>query len=405
MTPEDMKKLWMGAAVGGTGVGALSVLVDAIRSERRRVNAESGGGGGETMDIILPTNGKQANLPEILGALAIAAGGAGGVRALWNKYRQKQLREEVDQSSQGYIDAVAANASKQANIDVGSFFWNAPRDAAIILPALAAAGTYGLLEHTFPKPNEKKLAPAGMPKRIRIRGYGDITPDGKANGPLAKQEKKTAPVPVEAEEEIEKAASLLEFSFGIEDLQRSAESLCLMLTACGTLKEANSAVTELLGAYRDDPDSISGLVKEAGVLSAISAAKGGTGTYYDLDEIGKREVVKAAFADPVMAPSLASLLIAEYHEMVPEHAAFAKIASETPGGMVLAAKYASVTHMIDTQGAAPNTKLASGDLDREMASFGLVESKDVGGNVDEADEVFTDRKDPIDLFMAGKKIS
>jgi hypothetical protein len=386
MDDKESLKFVGGMAAGGAGLGLISILYDAIRSERRRVKAVEGKDNPGALEMYLPPI-KQAVAAQVIGGMGAAAGAAYLVQSLYKKWKGEELKREIDEAAIGYLGDI----QKTAGVDIWDIIAQAPRDLLYLAPLAAAGGTFGLLEHTFPRVTEKPKA--GLPRKITIKGYGPVVEDGPGDGPLAEQDKAKA-----------QGLKVASFSFGIDDQIRAAESLCLMVTAVPTLKDAACGLTDILGAYQTDPEAVREVVKQAGYLAAVAVAKGGSEVYYALPDLGKRATVRDIFRDPVLAPSMAVAAVAEFNELQPAYAKVARAVADDFEMSLLYTKLASVLHLCDTQAAfarQPNSKQA-GDWRKEMSTLDVSESQDTEGDVNNANRAYRGGDDPIDQFMAGR---
>lgn len=409
-------RIWGGSIAAGAGIGLLGILYDAVRSQRRKAKAMTGSEPG-ALYIDLPGPEKQALLWEPLVGYGLGGATAYGIYEFYKKWKQEQLRKEIDEAAGGYTQSLYTDDLPDKTAGA---FWRAVKDApydAFVLPGLAAGvGTYGLLEHTFPRVKEKKVP--GAPKKIIVRGYGRVKVDGPGDGPLAEDDKKKAPplappdpvdAEIPAEEVFRKAAS---FEFSDKDHRKAAELLCLSLASHPDLKEASSPMLELLGSYAGDPEGIRTAIKEAGMLGAISAGKGSAEVFGELSELDKRATVHRALRDPLVSPGLATLMIAEYNEVSPGHAKMAFNVAQDPDLLVLVTKFASVFHVLETgTWLADNQveKTASyadfmDDASDNLGTLDLASYADSDGKDRETspEELYRGDQDPIDKLMASK---
>lgn len=399
MTAAQTQNVLKGSLGIGVGTGLLAALYDAVRSERRRVQAEQGKGE-KTLELLLPAQIKESVFREAVAGVGVAAGSYYLVQQLYKKWKKEQLARETQDATQDYLGTVLGSSlDKQAFL--GTVVQDIPSDLLTLLPLAAAGGTYGLLEHVFPKVKEKKRP--GTPRKIVIKGYGAVAIDGPGDGPFGEADAQSA------EQQQRKAATYAECPYGPTDVRNAAESLCLMLTALPTVKEASSPLSELLGAFILDPRGLESLVKSAGVLAAISASKGGSAVYYTAGDVERRHAVRCAFKSASLAPSLALLTLGEFNDYNPTHAKLAQAMAAGETNRILLTKMASVVHVIDTCGvlqASPQVKHAAALTDgmlKDMGTLDASEAKNVNGDVNAGDRAFRGKTDPIDDFLAGKR--
>lgn len=393
--PQSMK-LVGGMGAVGAGAGLIGVLIDAIRSERRRVRAVEGKDDEGALELYLPPGEKKAVMADVVAGVGAATLSAYAVQALYKKWKAQQLQRETEEAALGYLEDV----TKTANDGIGAMdvLTGIPRDLFYLAPLLAAGGTYGLLEQAFPRVKTK--AKAGLPRKIKIKGYGRVAVDGPGDGPLGKPHAGEAGA-AEADEAGLKTAT---FTYGEDDQRRCAESLCLMLLATPALKEAASALPDILGAYHGDPLATMTILKEAGFLAAVAASRGWGDSFHALGEGDKRAAVHAALHEGALAPSLALTALAEFNEIHPAYAKIARWIADDPELSILHTKLASVMHLLDTAASlerAPHVKFAKAWRD-ELETLSMDSGEDVNGEVNSADAAHANRKDPIDAFMAGQ---
>lgn len=428
------EQLMGGTAALGGGLALLAILNDQIRSNRRKSRASSGKVLEDTISISPLAKG--ATVTEYLGGMGVGAGAYWLVQKAYQEMRRKQLAAEIADEEKGYTNnLIESVATKQATGGIPTpsgweLLANIPKDL-MWLPALAAgAGTYGLLEHTWPKVSEK--GEVGKPKKIVVKGYGTIMADGPGDGPLAQMDKERGSKMVgrtlKAEEQaapaeqapasrpswmghvLPKAASLV-CPVGKDDAHCAAAMMTFLLAEQPALKLAHSGLVSLIGAHLSDPAKAETLVKEAGLLTAIELSKGEDSRYYELNPMDKRAACWQAFASPVLGPCLATLAVAELEEFNPDLSKRARVVNNDPFYGTIAMKIAALTWQAEillTEESGSLVKSAAaasmaGEMRRQMGTLGISDSKDVDGSMDDADDAYSDESDPIDEFMAGKK--
>ncbi len=448
-SPARTERLLRGSVATGAGLAMLSILWDQIRSARRKNKADAGkvlDDGKGTIEIQLPGPGmKVATGIEWIGGGAAALGTYLLIQKAYQDLRERQLKKEIEEAGGEHANALGSlspqnkvAAIEKLALGVSEVVTNAPKDTLFISALLAAAGTYGLMENTWPSVSEKDVANKARPKRIVVKGHGTVIADGPGDGPLAALDKaeektwvqrlmnpfgaKTTPRPqasaqVDKEEvdgpatnlrrpstvEMEKAASL-ECSIGKADQQAAAAMLAYCLSVDPRCKEA-SALLDIVGSHYFAPEKTEDLVKEAGIFQAIELSKGGKDIYEGLPAFEKRAAMHYAFRSPVLSPVLATLTIAELEELHPDMRKRAQVVAADPIYSHLGTKLASLLWSFESaaidDSLACNEKVAAmrQDAKRQMGTLGLSESEDAGGDVDEADEVYAASEDPIDTFL------
>lgn len=439
-SPQRTTRLLQGSLATGAGLSLLAVLMDQIRSERRKTMASEQGKvldeGTGTLTISpappKPLARKYATFTEWVG------GGAAGLGAYWliqkayQEIRRKQLQQEIAEEDQAYTqslqDSVAKDKQAREHSKLATNLWeilsSSLQDSMILPGLLSAAGTYGLMEHTWPRVKEK--ADGTKPNKIVVKGYGTVIADGPGDGPLAQLDKERGKQMVEAEtkgelpaeaqgEEVRpsaaqtmaKAAALIA-PVDTFDYKSAAEMLSFVLCEYPQLKQADSALPTLIAAYANAPAATEQLLKEAGLVECIELSKGGAAAYYELPHFEKRAAIHGAFASPVMAPSLATLALAELAEVDSDLSKRAMVLNADPAMAVMCAKAAALIWQGEIIAADPDLMKSAAsrdmqnDMRRQMGTLGISESKDSDGNMDEADAAYKNSADPIDAFLAGK---
>lgn len=440
-SPERTSRLVQGTVATGAGLSLLAILMDQIRSERRKTMAsEKGrvldeGTGTLTITPPSPTFGKKkyATFTEWIG------GGAAGLGTYWllqkayQELRKKQLQKEIEEEEAAYSQSLqdSVNPEKFAalNSKVATNMWEiisgALQDSMILPGLLSAAGTYGLMEHTWPRVKEK--AEGTKPNKIVVKGYGTVIADGPGDGPLAQLDKERGkqmvddtlkgelPAEVSGQERrpsaaqtMAKAAALVA-PVGEVDYKCAAEMLTFLLCEYPQLKEARSALPALIAAHASSPAATVEILKEAGVEAAIESSKGNDLAYYAFPHFEKRAAIHQAFSSPVLAPALATLAVAELAEVDSDLAKRAMVLNEDPEMSLMCTKAAALFWQGEILAADPSmlktaaSKELQNDMRRQMGTLSISESKDSDGTMDEADAAYKNSGDPIDAFLAGKK--
>ncbi len=445
-SPQRSEKLLQGTVATGAGLSLLAILMDQIRSERRKTRASESGKVLESSNAPLvitpdvPPQGKQATLTEW------AMGGAAGLGAYmliqkaYQEVRRKQLKSELAAEDEAYTQALRSSSPKQA-ADLNEKFAfnlleaiaNLPKDTIYIPGLLSAAGTYALLDRTWPGVSEK---PEGVaPRKIVVKGYGTVVADGPGDGPIAQMDKakgkQLVDDAVEAGEGTQsdedpsklsrrpwignmfsKAASL-EAPVSDDDVKSAAASMIYLLAEQPQIKAAASGLIRIIGAHYANPQQTVELVKNAGVLDSLDILKRAEETYHALDVFEKRAAIHHAISEPLLTAPLTVLAVSELAAWNPDLSKRAKTIANHPEVGLMAVKAAAIAWQAEAVLAPDSymkTAAAAGykeDMRRQMGTLGISESKDSGGDVDEADDAYASKgvgkEDPIDLFMAGRQ--
>ena len=435
-TPERTAQLMTGMAATGGGLALLSILNDQIRSQRRKAEAEKGKVLEGTISISPPASSKFATMTEWMEGLGAGAGTYILLQKAYQTLRRKQLASEIEDADKEFGGAVQESVSSPAKKKValegpslGELLYNAPKDTLWLSALAAGAGTYGLLEHTWPRVSESPEA--GKPKRIVVKGYGTVMADGAGDGPLAQLDKERGAKIVKKELEAEdtptnvskmpvsrgwlgnavsKAASI-SCPVGIDDNLCSACMMTFLLGEAPQLKLASSGLISLIAAHHKDASATETLVKEAGLLGAIELSKGEDASYYDLSPMQKRAAIHHAFKSATMRPSLTLLAVGEMEEVDPDFSKRARVAASDDVTAAMLTKSAALTWQAEILIAAGSGRLEktaatasmAADMRRQMGTLGISESRDADGQMDDADAAYSDESDPIDEFLAGKK--
>lgn len=434
--PRRSEQLFGGLAATGAGIALLSILNDQIRSQRRKIQADKGKVLEDTL-VISPPGYKQATLTQWIAGLGAGAGTYYLIQKAYQEMRRKQLAAEIAAADSQYGGALEESMApvspppkqKRAAEGYGPSVWEMikgmPADT-LWIPALAAGvGTYGLLEHTWPKVSEK--AEAGKPRKIVVKGYGTVMADGPGDGPIAQLDKERGSRMVKKEvvaDEVAEArpstswlgnalgkAASISCTVGVDDQLCAASMMTFLLAEQPALKLAHSGLVSLLGAHAQDGRATEQLVKEAGLMAAIELSKGADDHYYNLTPMQKRAAVHQAFSSPVMRPGILTLAISELAETNPDLSKRAQVVSDDPVYSQMMTKIASLTWqteivLADEAGELDKSAAASSmaaDMRRQMGTLGISESEDADGQMDDADDAYSDETDPIDQFLAGDK--
>lgn len=426
MNYEQKEKLYDAAIWGAGGLASAAILMDLFRSHKRRRDAAEGKDE-NTMTLYMPSRGQSkaasvgedenlkeaAGITNLLIASILAGGTFYGANSLYRKWREGELKKEMEEAAGQYVegvqDSVAPPQQKMAN-----GLWDAGVDMSKAITLLSfiagGAGTYGILENTFPDTSEKPKP--GAPKKIVVKNFGTVFSDSKNQGRLAGDDKKRqAEVSKEEEERNrEKEEEVLQdapakkrdytFGFGSKDQQKAAAYTALI---CASRETENSPLADLMGRILMDK-SAAGLVKElhnTDFLGAISASKGGNIIYKAASDGAKVAAAMSLFGSRELRPSAALLLIGEMHDFNPEAALVSKIAAADYSTAVVATKLAST---LLQQGNVPPDPTAVDDADPWLSDYydddkgGLEEGDAEGNEKAEGDEAPDPVEDAIEEF-------
>lgn len=343
-TQDFRRALYPAAVYGGLSLGTAAVLMDLWRSHRRYDDAKNKKEKG-LMKLYLPgyegdpdktasEGGLQkmsaGGISELLVAAALAGGSYYGVNAAYKKIRKRQLEREIEDESKQYIGALQ-DLGKQA---MASTILGIPRDLFLVGLLAGGAGTYGILENTFPSTSEKPAA--GTPRKIVVKGFGTMRPDEKPgellplqdmvrkyrglfgaehpDSPKRVQKKDLADEEKEELERLDKAA--YEFEVGTEDIQKAAAFTTLQC-AEGEIKE--NPLAALLGYVieKKSSDALVKLADDLGILGALEACKGAHEHFFRAAPQQKIAAALSVYADAELAPSFALLTVGELTELSP----------------------------------------------------------------------------------------
>ncbi len=225
LSPENAN-LWAGAAKTGLGLGLLGVLVKILRDGVKAPKDEV-----DDSDLVLNIrppqedkfaclrlvgHNKGAYLTRLLLASGLSTAAVVALDRLHDRIKRRSLKQDIEKLDEAYDLGLSGNLPKTANQGSVSanaaerfkeFVLNSPTEIFLLSLLGGGAATYATLAKTFP---ERKLKGSDKikPRRIRIQGFGSLTPDGKADGPLADYQQKAA-VTVGSREDHLKAASWL----------------------------------------------------------------------------------------------------------------------------------------------------------------------------------------------------
>lgn len=443
-SPQRTEKLLQGTVATGAGLSLLAILMDQIRSERRKTRASESGKVLESSSSPLvitpeiPATNKKATLTEW------ALGGAGGIGAylliqkVYQDLRMKQLKGELSEEDAAYTQALRDSTVKQASepnekfaLNLMEALANLPKDTIYIPGLLSAAASYALLDRTWPKVSEK--AEGVAPRKIVVKGYGTVVADGPGDGPIAQMDKakgkelvdQASGAEAETKEEdpdkvthrpwigsmFSKAAALVA-PVTDEDVKSAAASMIYILAEQPQIKAAASGLIRIIGAHYANPQQTLELVKSAGLLDSLDILKKSEETYHGLDVFEKRAAIHHALSEPLLTAPLALMTVSELSAWNSDLGKRAQAIAAHPEVGLMAVKAAALSWQAEAV-LAPDSMMKSAaamsykdDMRRQMGTLGISESRDSGGAVDEADEAYSSKEgqeDPIDLFMAGRQ--
>jgi hypothetical protein len=422
---DRIKHLYAAAIFGGTSLAGASMLLDLLRSHKRKQDAETGKDN-DTVTLYMPNSkdpklkAAAAGIHDIVGASLAAGGTYYALKQLYKHWRKNQLKKEIEDEALHYVNEVNKLNEKKAIADAGSIFTKLPQSILLLSALVGGAGTYGILENTFPKVEPKNRA--GRPKKIVVKGFGTVHADDKPGGVFAQMDKKRQQKALEAEiDEAEKEEPKLskdptvELDEDIEipltenDLRKAAAFTALILTDRHC--EA-SPLGDLFGRIVLDKSAsqVAELVRETDVMGAISACKGLHHIFRDASPTLKRAAIASAFDNPTLRAPLGVLTLAEFHELHPTMTKLAKDLYEHPSCGPIAFKLASMFYDLEVRENVPHEKLAASVAGSPMEAswlrdWGNMEPKAAPKDeyqMDEEPDEPDDERDPIDLFMAGE---
>jgi hypothetical protein len=424
--PTRVEQLWRGTIAGGAGLAALSILIDQIRSRRRAAAAEQGQvleGGQATINLAAPKPVTKSASPI---DWAIGAGvGAGAyylIQKAYKELRKKQLIEEMEAADEAHTQALQESNkyayTKEASGGVTELMLNSLRNTFWLPAVLAAGGTYGLLENTWPRTKEKSDKPT--PKKIVIKGFGTVHADGAGDGPLAeldKQKGKQLVKEMMGEENIQTVArpqanaaldkAALVLPVGLEDSQNAAAFLGYVLSEDPRMHK-RSGLLDLVASHYENPEQVQSIVKEASVFEAAELSKGAKNRYELWSKEEKRAAWHGAMKSAILRPGLALWTLAELEELNPDIRKRAQAVVEDPWADLVGTKIASLYWSASnaySDDENPSEKVAAlrEDSRKQMETLDLLDSDDSSGDlVDEADKIYAGKKDPIDNFLLGR---
>lgn len=337
---QAVNKLWLGAGQVGLGLGTLGLILKMLQDSARRQEADSPDGAN---DMVLkihqpgknqkgPTE-KRAFLTQALLAAGVTGGTLIAIDRIASRIQQKRLKREVSELDDLYdagLESMKTAADDPnainpdwSNMAAGTLF-NLPAHALILSILAGGAATYATLAKSFPKKKFKPLAGGKYPRRVVIEGYGTLTPDGKADGPLVDPSEKAASFTVDREDFV-KAASLLFVSLA-DAAVMSGDRSTLADMACRVplLKEASDVFVD---AILDSPDM--------------------TPEWASLKGPEKLEKAAAVLEDPVLSPVASRLLQSAFFAAEPEMSKASRAIAEHPEASVLLVKAASLMADLD----------------------------------------------------------
>jgi len=400
MNFEQKEKLYSAALWGAGGVGAAAILMDLFRSHKRR-RAASEGKEEDALNLYMPAPGnskrasaepeenlKEAGINNLLIASMLAGGTFYGTNALYKKWRKGQLEKELEDSAGQYLSGIQESMQPPGmKLASGGVASTDPADIAkaiLLLSFIAGgAGTYGILENTFPSASEKPKA--GTPRKIVVKGFGTVHSNNKADGRLAADDRKRqtdfAKPKEEEKEKPEAEPKERSFNYGPKDQQKAAAYTALI---CAGRETENSPLAALMGRILMDK-SAAGLVKDlhdSDFLGAISASGGCHRFFKSASEGAKIAAAMTLFGSRELRPSAATLLVGEMNDFNPEATALAKLASQDYSTSVVATKLAST--LLQNEGTPPDPAAVK-DSDPWLSDFyddemGGLEGGDAEGN-------------------------
>lgn len=420
-TPERSEKLLRGTVTTGVGLSMIAILLDQMRSAKRRENALKGkvlDDGQGTITISPP--GKTATFTEWVLGGAAGVGTYALIQKLYGEIRRKQLQKEIEEADKAYTNTLQesvnqpfkkAGHEKEA-LSPWEILLNLPKDT-FFLPALLSAGaTYGLLENTYPKVKEKP--DKVKPRQIVVKGFGTVHADGPGDGPLGQADKEMAKQWAEnyqaerepaLEQPMAKAANLVA-PITDKDYKCAAAMLVYLLGEQPSVKSAATGLFGLIGEYHRDSEKVASCVGDVDAFGVLDLTKGGDFFYHSLPTFEKRAAVQKAFDNPKLSPMLTVLALGELEELSPDLGKRAKALNTDTTLSAMGTKLAALIWQAEASEAGVSKESAvSGfqeDMRRQLGTLGLEESKDAEGVVDESDAAYSAKGDPIDQFMAGK---
>jgi hypothetical protein len=418
MTPEEKRKLYSTGIYGGLGLAATSILIDLWRSHKRYAKAKELKDENQALRLYLPGYGdtekaeklasepllKQAGLTEWLIAALLGGATYYGTNTAYRGIRKDQLDKEIEEESKQYVDSLQG-LGKVAFDDI-------PKDLFYLGLLAGGAGTYGILENTFPTVKEKPMA--GQPKKIVVRGFGTVKSDKKQGDliplkdmirqyrslfgkdpsqSLAKQRREIASPPEEPQDKEEKRPSEEEkeeqlkaafwVPFGKVDYQKAA---CFAALCCASRCVDSSPLAEIFGRAIEDKSAarMETAADELGMLGLIDSCKGSWQIYKAASESEKIAAVSVVMASGTLRPSIAMLTAAEIADFSPSLAKQARELLEDESLGILGVKVASsmFENSVETAGNEP------------WAEQTLTSPEEVPEGQKEVGD-----KDPIDQYM------
>jgi hypothetical protein len=387
MTAEEKRKLYSTGIYGGLGLAATSILIDLWRSHKRYNKAKELKAEEPTLKLYLPgyeTSGKtdktasesllkQAGLAEWLVAALLGGATYYGANSAYRGIRKDQLDKEIEEESKQYVDSLQG-LGKAA-------FDNIPKDLFYLGLLAGGAGTYGILENTFPTVKEKPMA--GQPKKIVVRGFGTVKADKKQGDliPLkdmirqyrslfgkdptqsvAKQRREMTSPPEESEKKKEKSQQEEEeqlkaafwVPFGQVDYHKAA---CFATLCCASRNIESSPLAEILGRVIEEKSaaSLESAADELGILGMIDSCKGASRTYKLAMDAEKIAAVSLVMSSDALRPSVAMLTAAEIADVSPSLAKQARALLDDESLGVMGVKVASsmFENSVESAGNAP----------------------------------------------------
>lgn len=312
----DSKKLWLGAAEAGLGIGIIGAILRSLREAERAKVVENNPdemvlrlGPPPAQDPLKQAgHEKAAFLTKLLIAAGITTGTAYAVQSLLNRVEEKRLQKEVDEANEHYTqglgDMKVAAAADGNSSSVLRFLMRYPLEFSLLSMLGGGAAAYAALNNAFPKATPDITGPR-RPKRVVIEGYGTLTPDEKADGPLVDTTQKAA-------------------SFTVDESDQAKASALLFYTLAELSKEAGESC--YLHSLACSP-SLSEAMAEMG-SSALAHCPDYLGEWSSLSDQEKFEKAAAAITNPITGPTVNVVMQAELMGREPEIAKAAAFMAE-----------------------------------------------------------------------------
>jgi hypothetical protein len=412
MNYEQKSNLYQSALFGGGSIAAAAILADMLRSHKRKADAKNMKQD-KALTLYMPSpsdqkvasdeNLKEAGLSHMIVASLLAGGTFYGANALYTKMRKEQLKKEVEEESQQYINALSQ--PQQPMKTAAGMFENLadiPRSILLLSFLAGGAGTYGVLENTFPKVSEKP-AP-GTPRKVVVKNFGTLFTDDRTGQGIADRDKKVVKQELEKndtdrEEDskdptqtaVAPPASDRWFRFGQADHQKAAAYTALI---CAKREMENNPLAQLMGRIIQDK-SASLMVRDLehmDFLGLISSAKGCETAYKSASEGRRVAAALTLFGNPMLKASAATLLVGEMHDFNPGLSKIARSVADDYSLSIVATKLASAL----LQGTVPPpdySEMEGEQMPDDFYDEDIVESE---GAAELADASEHEGPDPVD---------